>query len=632
MHFKDVLSDIEKLVGKPLQPVNPNAAPIYVTKVDFKSKKYFIASSPNEQGSARSFWELEDIWSELKNKGFSNVDQALYGSGSSRNQPETIFANLPYIQHFKYQKRKHLLLRNDAVHPIGQLSELSDKETKLVRTQIDNQLCVRFSHLNLNQIDAIEHIKKALSVIYTKYSGDIELKNVDVAMNKLTNVQEIIKDAIVSIDSNIITHDRDEESIFRHIKLENLADTSEVTGVDDGGDDDDDDDDVIQGSLLEQKNLNYKTKKTLNTPRVRQLNPTFSLLYDRLRYNELKIPEYQRKEGIWGPKEKAKLIESILLGLPLPIFYFAEKENGDWIIVDGLQRITTMLEFINNDLKLTKLEELKSLNNKTFKDLDRASQRKLREFQLTSYVIDMEEGNSRFISELFHRINTFGVKLSPQEIRNAVNIGNSVRFLHGLANTEAFLRVTNNKVNHIRQKDLELCLSAVSFMIYGYESYNYNKQDDFLSETMELLNNISSEQELKIKNVFIDALLISEAVFGNESFIKELNSKKSSPISKPLFELIVSVFSNLTEQQKIVLIKHKDDFISCLYDAIKTDSNEYASWISDVYVESVRGFNYSISQSTGKRVTVLYRFESFLNILRTSCDVNVEFKRLYNDK
>ena len=630
MNFKDLLSDIDKLVGKQLQSVNPSTAPIFLTKVDFNSKKYFISNDPNKKGTGRSFWELEDIWSELVNKGFCNVDQALYGSGSSRNQPETLFANLPYIQHFKYQKRKHLLLREEEIHQLGTLSELPDKETKSIRNQIENQSKLSFQHLNSAQADAVEHIQKALSVISAKYSGDIELKDIDVAMSKLVNVQKVINDATVSIDLRLSIYEAKEENPLRKMKLENLADAPEVTGVYDG---DNDEDEGINSELIpESKRINSNIRHPLNTPRIRQLNPTFSLLYDRLRYEELKIPEYQRNGGIWGPKESSKLIESILLGLPLPIFYFAEKENGDWVIVDGLQRITTMFNFIKNDLKLTGLNELVAFNGLKFQDIDRASQRKFREFQLTSYVIDMSEGDNRFISELFHRINTFGVKLSPQEMRNAVNIGASVKFLRDLANTNDFLRITNEKVNPIRQKDLELCLSAVSFMIYGYKEYNYNKQDDFLSETMDFLNNISSDRELKIKNAFIGGLLISEKIFGNESFIKELNPKKSSPISKPLFELIVSVFSNLSEEQKIELINNKDDFIEKLYGAIREDKKDYASWESEVYTESERGFNYSISQSTGKRVTILYRFESLLNILDRVCNIKVDFKRMFHDK
>ncbi|WP_241212177.1 hypothetical protein [Vibrio scophthalmi] len=133
MHFKDVLADIEKLVGRELQSINPKTDSIYITALDYQVEKYFVSNSPNTRGAARSFRELEDIWNELTVKGFGNVDQALYGGGSSRNQPETVFAHLPYIQHFKFKNRKHLLLRNQSVHDLGSLSELQAAELRAVR-------------------------------------------------------------------------------------------------------------------------------------------------------------------------------------------------------------------------------------------------------------------------------------------------------------------------------------------------------------------------------------------------------------------------------------------------------------------------------------------------------------------
>ncbi|MBT0343026.1 hypothetical protein HAS00_21005, partial [Vibrio campbellii] len=138
MQFNDVLSDIESLIGKQLQSVNPKTAPIYVTKVDRSLKKYFISGDPCSLGEPRSFWELEDIWSELIHKGFSNVDQALFGSGSSRNQPETVFANLPYVQHFKYKDKKHILLRGKPVHGLGTLATLNPTEYQEIVKKIDN--------------------------------------------------------------------------------------------------------------------------------------------------------------------------------------------------------------------------------------------------------------------------------------------------------------------------------------------------------------------------------------------------------------------------------------------------------------------------------------------------------------
>ena len=132
MQFSQILEDIQILVNKPLQAINPKTAPIYITKVDLSLKSYFVSQSPNESGDSRPFSELESIWNELHYKGFCNVDQALYGSGSSRNQPETVFAHLPYIQHFRFKGKKHIFLRDKPIHSIGTLSELIGDELSIV--------------------------------------------------------------------------------------------------------------------------------------------------------------------------------------------------------------------------------------------------------------------------------------------------------------------------------------------------------------------------------------------------------------------------------------------------------------------------------------------------------------------
>ena len=104
--------------------------------------------------------------------------------------------------------------------------------------------------------------------------------------------------------------------------------------------------------------------------RIRQLTPVLSLIYDRLQFGDIELqPDFQRKDRIWKGDKQAKLIESILMGLPLPVFYFAEKPDGSWIVVDGLQRITSVYDFMRGEFPLQKLEVLEQHNTKYFKDL-----------------------------------------------------------------------------------------------------------------------------------------------------------------------------------------------------------------------------------------------------------------------
>ena len=633
MHFKDVLADIEKLVGKELHSINPKTPSIYVTALDRSLEKYFVSNNPKSKGAGRSFRELEDIWNELTVKGFSNVDQALYGGGSSRNQPETVFAHLPYIQHFRYKNRKHLLLRNESVHELGVLSELQSSELRVVRKKIDNYTALSNQIIADSQTSIFLTLKGAFDAVTKKFPGDVIVEEAESALDSLLKLNQQVSEAVVTLDGSIPTSRGDEVSDTELDKsIDELLDDETLTGIEN------DDEKEPIGPIAKGKT------------KIRQLTPVVSLIYDRLSFEEIELqPDFQRKDRVWPAPRKSKLIESILMGLPLPVFYFAEKPNGDWIIVDGLQRITTIYDFMRGKFELNGLDVLKDLNGRTFSSLERAEQRKIREYPLTAHLIDMATDKDNIIVELFHRINTYGVKLSEQEIRSALNQGSSVKFLRYLAATPEFKSATHGKIKSDRQKDMELCLSALSFMLRGYKKFD-NQYNKYLSDAMESMNGhvlklddedlldvgmskLSKEQNpvySLIADKFKNGLQIAEQVFGDYAFKKTPDSAKKVPVSKPLFELIVTYFSELSEEQAQQVLLHSDELVDMLYEAIDKDSSDYADWESTKYEDEGRGLQYSISQSTGKNVTVRFRFESFREILKQSTGVDVELSPIFS--
>ncbi|HCJ1211037.1 TPA: DUF262 domain-containing protein, partial [Klebsiella pneumoniae] len=129
--------------------------------------------------------------------------------------------------------------------------------------------------------------------------------------------------------------------------------SSETYGVDDG-------DNKISSSEI--KTLQAK----LGVARISSKTPVLSLIFDRVQFGDIELqPDFQRKDRIWNDEKKSKLIESILLKLPLPVFYFGERVSDEkWVVVDGLQRITTIYDFISGEFKLSKLEILNDLNGK----------------------------------------------------------------------------------------------------------------------------------------------------------------------------------------------------------------------------------------------------------------------------
>ncbi|EKO3402023.1 DUF262 domain-containing protein [Vibrio fluvialis] len=655
MQFNDLLSDIGKLVGKQLQSINPSTAPIFLTKIDKKARKYFISNDPDKVGNARFFWELEDIWKDLQFKGFSNVDQALYGSGSSRNQPETVFANLPYIEHFKYKKKKHILLCNEKTHDLGTLKEVEGAEFRALRKKIDNYFEFSNKELVNEQRELLDLLTSSLDAVMKKYPGEVSIQDTEKALDRLSDLTDrVIAGTVSNIEdkNKLVTYDKGNENAGfsnNDIPLEQMLDKPVITGVDDGESDGDSNEHEQVATSFESRSKNVKP--------IRQLTPVLSLIYDRIQFEDIELqPDFQRKDRIWKEDKKAKLIESILMGLPLPVFYFAVKPNGSWIIVDGLQRITSVYDFMRGEFPLKDLKVLgEKYDGLYFRDLERTQQRSIREYAITAYLIDMDKDtdNSQVLVELFHRINTYGVKLSPQEIRSAMNQGSSVKFLRYMSATNEFKKATHHKVKPDRQKDMELCLSALSFMVNGYHNFgskNHEGYDEFLSQAMMRLNsyklNVSATEDLDEGNSSLDAgtskyyyelerrfrqgLELAYNIFGTSAFRKSLNSK-NSPISKQLFELIVSYFSVLDDEQIEQVKENSASLVDCLYLAIENDSREYATWESDIYDEANRGFMYSISTSTGKKVTVNYRFQSFEKILRESTGVDIKFCPLYGD-
>ncbi|MDE7045898.1 MAG: DUF262 domain-containing protein, partial [Acetatifactor sp.] len=131
-------------------------------------------------------------------------------------------------------------------------------------------------------------------------------------------------------------------------------------------------------------------------------------------------PGYQRRR-VWNDnKKKSLLIESLMLRIPIPAFYFYENEDGKYQVIDGQQRLTTMKEFVNGDFRLTGLEYLgKDYNKKKFEDLDTKYIQRIYRTQIAVNILDARSPKN-VIYDIFRRVNTGGVILNPQEMRNAI--------------------------------------------------------------------------------------------------------------------------------------------------------------------------------------------------------------------
>jgi len=201
-------------------------------------------------------------------------------------------------------------------------------------------------------------------------------------------------------------------------------------------------------------------------------NKPFSLrhIYDLINYGDIELsPDFQRN-FVWDKTRQSRLIESILLGLPLPSIYLSQYIDGRLTIVDGLQRITTIKRFLDNELVLHNLEYLEECNGKKYDQLEGIlSPLRLRKFvqtQVMCFVIDYRSP-SKLKFDLFRRLNTGGKPLNNQEIRNCLSLPKVQSVLKKMIESNTFISATNSSVSDNRMEAREAALR----FIYFYDQY-----------------------------------------------------------------------------------------------------------------------------------------------------------------
>ena len=189
------------------------------------------------------------------------------------------------------------------------------------------------------------------------------------------------------------------------------------------------------------------------------------------------VPGYQR-EFIWTDSHKCRFIESVILGLPIPMMFVADMEDGRLEIVDGAQRIQTLEQFVNNDLRLKELERLPSLNGFTHEDMPKPQQRKLGTKALRMVVLE-DSTTPELRQEIFDRVNTSGERARPSEIRRGTFTGPFMDFVKERARDPRFVAVCpiTDRMRK-RREDEELVLR---FFAYSdrYKSFRHDV-DSFL--------------------------------------------------------------------------------------------------------------------------------------------------------
>ena len=307
-------------------------------------------------------------------------------------------------------------------------------------------------------------------------------------------------------------------------------------------------------------------------------------------------PEYQRNL-VWNDSRKSALIESLMLKIPIPAFYLDEDTDGVKNVIDGMQRLSTIHDFLNDEFVLKKMQYLTKCEKKKFSELDIKFRSRIEETMLAVNILD-ERCPQMVKFDVFRRVNTGGVPLNPQEIRNIIAKSEVRILLKEMANSNEFAEATNLKVKDTRMGAQELCLRYLSILLnYDWENKelkNYFGLLKTMDSTILELNRMTDEQRDKILQDFKLVLNQCKVILKELSFCKLDNNK----INKSLFTSWVVALN---------ILKIDNGSIE-----------EKAELIRNRYVEVLRNgseFYDAITSSTGTKKHVCIALETIRNIL-----------------
>ncbi|MEV7063691.1 DUF262 domain-containing protein [Streptomyces collinus] len=307
-------------------------------------------------------------------------------------------------------------------------------------------------------------------------------------------------------------------------------------------------------------------------------------------------PDFQRGR-VWKLGQKSRLIESVLLQIPLPAFYFAEDADGLMRVVDGLQRLSTIHDFVRggeeSGFALKGLEYLdKVVEGKRFEELPAPWKRRIHNAQIMAHVIDPTTPPD-VMYDIFKRINTGGTPLNAQEIRHCMSGKRSRRILKEMTSTDVFHEATGLR-DHLRMNDREMALRFTAFRLLGTEGYVKDAaMDPFLQRATRLLDSsdkVDDDRISRLQAEFSRGMTNARLVFGEHAFRKWPEGVTwRNPINRPLFET-----------WSLVLARYDADDLRGRKDAIVAQARSLMT----------HNFTYldSITSSTGDVNRVLYRF------------------------
>lgn len=309
--------------------------------------------------------------------------------------------------------------------------------------------------------------------------------------------------------------------------------------------------------VFQTENIEYgidvpKEKRYLNSM---SYDYSVQYIYDLIKRGKiiLEVP-FQRKQ-IWKNDKASSLIESVIMNVPIPPLYFAEEDDGNWLVLDGLQRLSSIRNFYDNEFALTKLEVLTDLNKYKYKDLPPKSKSLLDDGMLRVNVIK-KDSHRDIKYDIFMRLNRGAVTLNYQELRNCMYRGNLNDAAKELcAENRDFLKILKQKAPHQRYLDVEFIIRYFAMsdniavdengdvFIEGYRG----KLVQFLNEYMDTHKNCSEEEKQHYKDRFNSTIAKVVRVFGTDGAFRNI-STDNTKIYKPIADFVMPSLERMSEE------------------------------------------------------------------------------------
>lgn len=279
---------------------------------------------------------------------------------------------------------------------------------------------------------------------------------------------------------------------------------------------------------------------------IRSENRSINEIIRRIREGRyIMDPDFQR-DFIWDEKKQSRLIESVLLRIPLPVFYMAEDEEGRMVVVDGLQRLSTFRRFIEGGLQL-RLPDRIELHRKGFSDLSPKWQNRVEDCNLTFYIID-SKAPDRARLDIFERVNG-GEPLTRQQMRNCLYMGQATRFLKDETKTDIFREATGGNLNWKKMRDRELVNRFCAFQLLDLAKYE-GDMDSFLAECLENMNRISANDLNNLSMQFRRGLSNNCFLFKRHAFRKHTpDQERRSVLNASLWDVMSTGLSRYAEDR-----------------------------------------------------------------------------------